>query len=182
MSELFATIDATFGIAGSRERLGGHVTSDSALGWIPAVSFEQVLAAYDVAGEGVVSSYRRAFVAERAERDHSAFAELREASTLTSSIYRGSDRDSRFLFFTDGALLPRPLFGAFNVVAGLGETTLGILEAPFDRGRTLWSGVKGVVFSLPELAFVNLRKGTFEVAPDEVPRTQLVLSERRPVR
>ena len=47
----------------------------------------------------------------------------------------------------------------------------GVLRAPLDRGRTLWSGFKGVVFSLPELAFVNLRKGTLEYGPSDPPRT-----------
>ena len=47
----------------------------------------------------------------------------------------------------------------------------GLLRAPLDRGRTLWSGTRGVVFSLPELAFVNLRKGTLEYGPGDPPRT-----------
>jgi hypothetical protein len=178
VSELFATIDATFDAAGSRARLGGRVDPGAGLDYIPALSFDRVLATYDVAGEGIVPSYRQTTVAEIAERDDSALASLREASTITSSIYRGSDRDSYFLFFTDGALPTRPLFGVFNIAAGVGETTWGLFAAPFDRGRTLWSGLKGVAFSLPELAFMNLRKGTFEVPPDDTPRTQLVLSER----
>jgi hypothetical protein len=33
------------------------------------------------------------------------------------------------------------------------------------------SGIKGAVFSLPELVFVNLRKGILEYAPGDTPRT-----------
>jgi hypothetical protein len=37
-----------------------------------------------------------------------------------------------------------------------------VFVLPFDRGTTLWSGLKGIAFSLPELVFVNLRKGSFD--------------------
>jgi hypothetical protein len=97
---------------------------------------------------------------------------LRESNTLSSTIYRRNGRDSFFLFFTDDALPVRPLYGALNVIAGAGEMALGVLRAPLDRGRTLWSGFKGVVFSVPELAFVNLRKGTLEYGPSDPPRTE----------
>jgi hypothetical protein len=50
---------------------------------------------------------------------------------------------------------------------------LGVLRAAWDRGGTLWSGLEGVAFSLPELVFVNLRKGIFEYAPGDTPRTAM---------
>jgi hypothetical protein len=37
----------------------------------------------------------------------------------------------------------------------------GVAALPFDRGAILWSGLKGIVFSLPELVFINIRKGSF---------------------
>ena len=49
----------------------------------------------------------------------------------------------------------------------------GLFRVPLDRGRTLWAGVQGVGFSLPELLFVNLRKGTLEYGPTDPPRTAL---------
>lgn len=33
---------------------------------------------------------------------------------------------------------------------------------PLDRGVTLLAGLRGVLYSVPELAFVNIRKGTFD--------------------
>jgi hypothetical protein len=39
---------------------------------------------------------------------------------------------------------------------------VGVPLLPFDRDETLTSGVRGALFSLPELAFVNLRKGSFD--------------------
>jgi hypothetical protein len=38
---------------------------------------------------------------------------------------------------------------------------------PVDRGRTLAAGMKGAFVSLPELAFVNIRKGSNDwIAPE----------------
>jgi hypothetical protein len=52
----------------------------------------------------------------------------------------------------------------YGVVRGLG----GLFAAPFDGGRELRAGWSGAFFSLPELLFCNVRKGTFrDVEPDE---------------
>jgi hypothetical protein len=66
------------------------------------------------------------------------------------------------LFFTDDAIAARPLFGALSMATGLGATLAGVATLPFDRGKTLWAGLNGVVFSLPELVFFNIRKGSFD--------------------
>jgi hypothetical protein len=34
-----------------------------------------------------------------------------------------------------------------------------------DGGRTLWSGVRGALVSLPEIFFLNIRKGTYAFDP-----------------
>jgi hypothetical protein len=90
---------------------------------------------------------------------------LRETSTLTSTIYRPNDTDSFFLFFTDGAVLGRPFYGLANLAAGLGQTVWGVARSPVDRGHTLRAGALGMVYSLPELLLINVRKGTFEYGP-----------------
>ena len=100
---------------------------------------------------------------------------LRESNTLTSTVYRRNPEDSLFLFFTDDTVLPRPVFGAFNLAAGVGESLLGLLQLPFDGGRRLVAGARGVAFSLPELVFLSFRKGTLEYGSGATPRT----SERR---
>jgi hypothetical protein len=171
VSEIFATIDAELGREGSKLRLGGYIRAEDSLNFIPRLSYRAVLKAYQTAEVGEVSSYRRSRLEAMyaAENDFKVY--LRESNTLTSTIYRRNRRDSFFLFFTDDALPVRPLYGALNVAAGAGEMAFGLLRAPLDRGRTLWSGIKGVVFSLPELAFVNLRKGTLEYGPGDPPRT-----------
>ena len=54
----------------------------------------------------------------------------------------------------------------------------GVARLPFDGGESLVSGGKGAFFSVPELFFVNIRKGSLEYARSEEPRTRLSLSER----
>ena len=44
---------------------------------------------------------------------------------------------------------------------------MGLLWLPFDSGHLLDTALRGALFSLPELAFQNIRKGTFEwIAPE----------------
>jgi len=87
---------------------------------------------------------------------------LRESNVVTSTLYRVQPRDSIFLFFTDDLVVPRPLFGAVNLVTGLAASGVGLTMLPVDGGETLWAGLRGVIFSLPELVFQNIRKGSFE--------------------
>ena len=73
----------------------------------------------------------------------------------------------QFLFFTDDQVVPRPLFGAMNLLTGLGASAVGVAMLPVDGGETLWAGLRGALFSLPELVFHNIRKGTFEPPADQ---------------
>jgi hypothetical protein len=56
--------------------------------------------------------------------------------------------------------MPRPLYGAVNVAAGIAETMMGVARIPWDGGHGLWTAMKGVAASMPKLAFVNVRKGS----------------------
>jgi hypothetical protein len=86
---------------------------------------------------------------------------LREGNTLTSTIYRRNPDDSFFVFFTDDTVALRPLLGAANLVAAAGASVAGLVTMPLDHGARLRAGLRGALFSLPELAFVNIRKGSF---------------------
>jgi hypothetical protein len=55
-----------------------------------------------------------------------------------------------------------PLYGAVNTLAGLSQSVLGLFTLPFDAGKRLHSGATGLIMSLPELAFFNMRKGSFK--------------------
>jgi len=122
-----------------------------------------------VADEWHLAPYRRARVAEMKQAESRLRVALRESNTLTARAYTRSPEDSFFLFFTDSpdAVALRPLLGVFNVGAGVVQTLWGTLAAPFDRGRRLVSGVRGVVMSMPELAFFNVRKGSYAYVPRE---------------
>lgn len=162
VSEIFRTVDDALGQSreASRRRLGGHIAPLGSLHFVPWISQAAVRKHYRVSGAGLVPSLREARLAQMYERENPVLVYLRESNTLTSRAYRRGADDSFFLLFTDGALVPRPIFGAVNLVAALGETVLGLIWSPADRGRTLLSGIKGVLGSLPELAFVNIRKGS----------------------
>jgi hypothetical protein len=97
------------------------------------------------------------------ERGYAAW--LRESNTLTSSLYEPwPESDTIFLFFTDDVAPPRPLLGALNLAYAAAHTVGGLLMAPVDRGAHLEQALRGMLFSLPELAFFNIRKGTFSAA------------------
>ena len=106
-------------------------------------------------------------------QENSAKVYLRESNTFTSTIYRDNPRDSFFVFFTDDAVWARPLYGAINFIAGLGQAAVGLLRSPFVGPREFVAGAEGALFSLPELFFVNLRKGSLHYAPSEFARTEL---------
>jgi hypothetical protein len=171
-TELFRSIAASFDAQESGVQLGGHVDPDRWLRFVPRLAFEAVNDHYRVAERAEIPSYRRTRLAEMVERESRLWVHLRESNTLTSSVYRPNDHDSLFLFFTDDAVLPRPIYGAVNLAAGVVEAATGLLRLPFDRGRALVAGARGVAFSLPELVFVNLRKGTLQYGPGETPRTR----------
>ena len=120
-----------------------------------------------------IPSLRMTQMAAMYARENRARVYLRESNTLTSSVYRANPRDSFFLFFTDDVVLPRPLYGALNLVAGLGQAVLGLLRLPFEGPDEVVAGAKGAFFSLPELFFVNLRKGSLDYGPSMVARTGL---------
>ena len=147
--------------AASRARLGGYIEPGASLTFIPFVSTRAVRDTYHVTDTQHLPSYRSRRMAAMYGRENPLVVFLRESNTLTSTIYAPNPRDSFFLFFTD-AVPTRPLLGSVNLAAGLGASAVGVALLPIDGGHMLLSGVQGALFSLPELAFVNLRKGTFD--------------------
>jgi hypothetical protein len=176
VTEIFRTIDAAFastlrdadaeGIRlESTRRLGGHVPVDYTLNFIPAASAVTVGDTYAVAETIEIPSYRLAALARLYRENNVAGVYLRESNTLTSTLYRRNPADSAFLFFTDDMIVLRPLLGAMNFVTGLGASAAGLFTLPIDGGDLLRAGLKGVIFSLPELIFFNIRKGSLPFAP-----------------
>ncbi len=142
------------------------------LHFIPALAFRGAKRRDPNVAEAWIPSYRTTRLAEMKQHENRLAVSLRESNTLTSSIYRRSPHDSWFLFFTDDRIWPRPFLGAFNVATGIAETTWGLLALPVAGTERLRSGASGLIFSLPELAFLNFRKGTLEYGRGEAPLTR----------
>lgn len=177
VSEIFATIDevlladrnggASDAMEVSREHLGGHVRVPGSLAFVPFVSADAVASEYRVVETSEWPSHRRARLAEiHAREGDGVLVALREMNTLTSTIYRRNGDDSIFLFFTDEDPALRPLLGAANLLTGLGAAVVGLPMAPFDGGDLLAAGLRGAFWSVPELGFASVRKGSFFFVSD----------------
>jgi hypothetical protein len=138
------------------------VETDGILNFVPAVAARAVRDAYAGSEARLIPSYRRSRIARMYREENPLLVFLRESNTLTSTAYRPAARDSAFLFFTDELVVTRPLFGALNLLAGFGAAAVGLARSPADDGETLRAGLVGLLFSLPELVFVNVRKGSYE--------------------
>src|SRR5262249_44923382 len=177
VSEIFSEIDAAFpgGAEESRARLGGRIEMDGSLNFIPAVSAASVVSAYPVTERLELPSYRTWRKEQMYEHENPVAVFLRESNPLASAMYRHNADASMFVFFTGDAVIARPLLGAINLAVGLAASAVGLVTWPADGGTTLWAGLKGAVFSLPELFFQNIRKGSFgyvkrDAHPDPSPR------------
>jgi hypothetical protein len=157
VSELFQEMETA--------HAGDGVKPSGALDFIPFVSAISVEQASPDSDTVRIPSTRRAGLAKLYETGNPIWLFFRESNTITSTLYHRNPHDSFFLFFTDDFVVTRPIFGTFNVLAGLGATAVGLALLPFDGGATALSGLRGIVFSLPELLFQNIRKGSFELAP-----------------
>jgi len=142
--------------------LGERADVDGSLSFVPALSALAVKERYGVSDVIRIPSHRRARLTRLYEEENALRVFLRESNTITSTLYRQNSRDSTFVFFTDDVVVTRPVFGAVNVLTGIAASGVGLVTAPFDRGKRLRAGLRGAFFSLPELVFQNIRKGSFE--------------------
>lgn len=146
--------------------LGGAPAPEAGLSFIPFQWSRLIRESRSGGDTRFLPSYRRRELA-RLVSEEGRGVWLRESNTLTSTIYTPSwDRDSVFLFFTDDVLAARPLLGALNLVYAGAHAAGGALIAPADHGRHLLNSLRGVLYSIPELAFFNIRKGSFRALAD----------------
>jgi len=162
VSELLDTIDDAMGDDDtSAALLGGTIDKAGPERIIPFVSADAVNSNYRVEARFVLPSWREQRMAQSiAAGESTAMVSLRESNTLTSSIYRPAPEDSYFVLFADHAAV-RPLAGAVNLVAATAATAAGIATLPLRGIEPLRMGIRGMLFSLPELAFVRIRRGSF---------------------
>lgn len=144
----------------SKRLLGGYIDAE-ALTVIPFAAFDRVGSQYRVQNSYRLPSYRELAIEHRYQTEADMLVDLSESNVMTSSIYRGNKNDAAFLFFTQDAVWPRPLLGTVNLSVALGQTLYGLLALPWDSGQNLQQSLKGIVVSVPELFFFNIRKGSF---------------------
>ncbi|MFN8644204.1 MAG: hypothetical protein U0802_22050 [Candidatus Binatia bacterium] len=167
VTELFALVD---GVPGGQPAALGAAVARAPWNAIPFVAADAVAAAPRVVGSETWPSFRQAARQRHLARDPGLATWLAETTAATAEGYRPGADDSTFLFFTDGAPALRPLLGAANLAAAGANGVLGLVTWPADGGRRLQAGARGALYSLPELAFVNIRKGTTAwLFPDELP-------------
>jgi len=175
VTELVRCINESFGgPEEALERLGGWLEPGEPFLYIPCRLTPEVESAFPASETELMKSYRLRQLDRLVER-RGSLTWFRENNTLTSTLYDASATDDGvFLFFTDDVILPRPLLGAANFAYAGVHGVGGLLLAPFDRARLLWRSVRGMFYSLPEVFFFNIRKGSFPLvlprSPEEPTR------------
>ncbi len=175
VTELFRTIEQAFSQQAGQDataseqskravnesitRLGGNLSAYD--NFIPFASFHSVQKHYNVTSSEVLNSYRVQQLEQLYTQQNAWLSLLRESNTLSSTLYDYNPDDAFFVFFTDGNPVLRPVFGLFNTAAGIGQSLLGVVSWPFDNGQNLKSGATGILMSLPEVLFFNMRKGSY---------------------
>lgn len=150
----------------AEEALGGYIEPGDNLSFIPCRLSRLAGETFAVSETLDLPSCRLRRVADL-QAETGRWIRLRENNTLTSTVYTPWHADTIFLFFTDDVFWPRPILGAANLVYAHAHAAGGIVMLPFDRGRHLRRSLRGILFSLPELAFSNIRKGSFQAVPLE---------------
>ena len=161
VTELHEAIHSSYSEpAGIRSALGDFLEPGARQGFIPFRFFELARSHYRIQSVRLLPSFRQRKLAALGASDW--LARLRESNTLTARHYQPREGDSAFLLFTEDAGWARPFLGSVNLAYALGATTGGVVTAPFDRGSKLADGLRGILFSLPELAGWSIRKGSYD--------------------
>jgi hypothetical protein len=150
-----------------RKALGDFLAPGEEFTFIPFRLFHEVQRRFRVSAIKILPSYRKRRLAQMYDQENPAKVYWRETNVLTSTIYDGIAKDSTFLLFTDDVVWPRPFYGMLNLFYGLVHAGAGLFTLPVDKGKRMVEGLRGVFFSLPELFFFNIRKGSFEFVEDD---------------
>jgi hypothetical protein len=168
-TELIRSLNTTFADTESgRKALGGWLEPDDGLLFIPFLFYRESIDAYSLQNHQFLQARRLRNLENLYNQENDLWVWLRESNTLSSTLYETRSKDTPFLFFTDDALFLRPLLGFLNVgYAGL-HGVVGIMRLPFDSGESFNQAARGLFYSLPELGFSNIRKGSYSTGDNTV--------------
>ena len=158
VTEIFAAIQNAQVNAEPLANLLNGINNDPA-GFIPYLSFANIAGQYN---QQVFASFREQQLEKMYDKENNLHVYLREFNTLSAQDYKFNELDAPFLFFTHDQVWPRPLFGTLNIITAASMGVYGSFTWPFDTGKNLKKGAMGILMSLPELAFFNIRKGTYK--------------------
>lgn len=146
-----------------KKSLGAWLPPNETLSFIPFIFYQKILAEYDIKHTHIIPSRRLKNLADlyQEQPDNTLMIWLRESNVLSSTLYEVRKEDTPFLFFTDEQVLSRPVFGLVNFSYAAIHGVMSLFTFPMDRGNALYESSRGMFFSLPELAFWNIRKGTY---------------------
>ncbi|WP_246048503.1 hypothetical protein [Leptospira sarikeiensis] len=165
-SEIFDSINLILEEKEYAEILGEKINPHTSASFIPFIAYNSVVSRWKVENETVELSHRKSELEKlyKSNKGSEWKTYLKESNVFSSSIYKPNPEDPSFVFFTDDVILLRPIYGIVNLGWGLGNFAAGIFTSPFDRGKRVKDGLQTAFFSLPELIFFNIRKGSFPSA------------------
>ncbi|WP_243396325.1 hypothetical protein [Leptospira hartskeerlii] len=171
-SEIFDSLEFILNEQEYQNVLGKRIDPHSSLTFIPFIAYDSITEKWKIKEETLELSHRKAALEKIYESNPKWKTYLKESNVFSSSIYQTNPDDHMFVFFTDDVILLRPIYGIVNLGWGIGNFAIGIFTSPFDKGRRAQNGLQSAFFSLPELVFFNIRKGSF-------PGAKPLRSERR---
>ncbi len=167
-TELIRSLNSTFTDSESGENvLGGWMEPDSGFAFIPFLFYEQSVKAFSLQDEQFLQARRLRNLETLYAEENDFVVWLRESNTVSSTLYQPRSKDTPFLFFTDDSLLLRPLLGLVNVAYGIAHGVAGLAMLPLDGRENLNQALRGIFYSLPELTFGNIRKGSYSMGESE---------------
>jgi len=162
VNELLRSLNGSFSDrAGTETALGAWIDPVTDRVVIPYDFFYQVSTRYHLTNINRYPSRRVAQVETMKKQSDPVEVWFREGNTLSSTLYRHRTEDTPFLFFTDDVSWTRPILGCANLIWSAAHGFAGTVALPVKGGNALRQAARGMFYSVPELFFFNIRKGTY---------------------
>ena len=164
VTELMQSLNSAFkSPLEAKKSLGAWLSPGEEMSFIPFVFYQKILAEYHIKETQIIPSRRLKNLADlyHKQPDDKFMIWLHENNVLSSTLYKVRKEDTPFLFFTDDQVLLRPVLGVINFSYAAIHGVISLFTLPIDQGDGLYQASRGLFFSLPELVFWNIRKGTY---------------------